>query len=118
MLWKLSASRNSKFVETVSSFDVQAKESVHLAVSLGAFILLDRWLKNLFLENAIRFPSALFGMLSFFVLLSGMSAINEGIATSHLLHGALCTFSQGVETFGLQCCVLSDPLLFHDAFLS
>lgn len=81
---------------------MQAKESMHLAVSLGAFILLDRCLKNVFLENAIRFPSALFGMLSLFVLLSTISAINIGIATSLFLHGAFWFFSQGVAIVELQ----------------
>ncbi|KAG0560853.1 hypothetical protein M758_9G019100 [Ceratodon purpureus] len=57
-----------------------AKELLHLALSLGSFLALDKYLKNVFLENAIRFPSALFGMLSLFVLLSTLSAINTDAA--------------------------------------
>jgi hypothetical protein len=90
----LSANRDDQVSKGFEFHDVQAKDSLHLAVSLGAFIVLDRCLKNVFLDYAIRFPSALFGMLSLFVLLSTISVINIGIATSPLLHGAFCSFSR------------------------
>ncbi|KAH7444833.1 hypothetical protein KP509_02G093900 [Ceratopteris richardii] len=45
------------------------KDAVHLALSLGSFIALDKLLKKGFLAAAIRFPSALFGMFSIFSLL-------------------------------------------------
>lgn len=57
---------------------VQAKDGLHLAVSMGLFIALDKYLKSVFIAKAIRFPSALFGMLSLFVFLSTLSAVNAG----------------------------------------
>ena len=57
---------------------VQAKDGLHLAVSMGLFIALDKYLKSVFIAKAIRFPSALFGMLSLFVFLSALSAVNAG----------------------------------------
>jgi hypothetical protein len=59
---------------------VQAKEVLYLAMSLGTFVVLDKYLKNFFSDHAIRFPSALFGMFFLFLLLSTLSAVNIGIA--------------------------------------
>lgn len=61
--------------------DVQAKEALHLGVSLGLFLALDKYLKNVFLAHAIGFPSALFGMMAVFVLLSGLSFVNADAAS-------------------------------------
>jgi hypothetical protein len=77
----MSTSRSEQISKSIEFYDVQVKELLHLAVSLGSFVALDKYLKNVFLENAICFPSALFGMLSLFVLLSTLSAINSGIAS-------------------------------------
>lgn len=60
--------------------DVQAKEALHLGVSMGLFLALDTYLKNVFEANAIRFPSALFGMIALFALLNLVSVVNEGAA--------------------------------------
>lgn len=75
---------------------MQVKELLHLAVSLGSFVALDKYLKDVFLENSIRFPSALFGMLSLFVILSTVSAINTGIAAFALQHSVFLFFWQAV----------------------
>ena len=85
-----STDRSEEVSKGIEFYDVQVKELLHLAVSLGSFVALDKYLKNVFLENAIRFPSALFGMLSLFVLLSTLSAINTGIAASLLHHRLSC----------------------------
>ena len=61
--------------------DVQAKEALHLGVSLGLFLALDKYLKNVFLANGVCFPSALFGMMTIFVLLSSLSSINANAAS-------------------------------------
>ncbi|KAH8940771.1 hypothetical protein BDL97_14G002300 [Sphagnum fallax] len=47
---------------------------------MGLFLALDTYLKNLFEANAIRFPSALFGMIALFALLNLVSVVNEGAA--------------------------------------
>ncbi|CAK9261328.1 unnamed protein product [Sphagnum jensenii] len=57
-----------------------AKEALHLGVSMGLFLALDTYLKNVFEANAIRFPSALFGMMALFALLNLVSVVNEGAA--------------------------------------
>ena len=81
----LSANRNEQVLQSIGFYDVQAKEALHLVVSLGTFIVLDIYLKKVFLDHNIRFPSALFGMFFLFLLLSAFSIINIGIA-AFLLH--------------------------------
>lgn len=41
----------------------------HLVVSLGIFLAIDKFLKKAFVEAAIKFPSALFGMFCIFSIL-------------------------------------------------
>ncbi|GBG76939.1 hypothetical protein CBR_g23153 [Chara braunii] len=53
----------------------QVKDATHLIVSLGLFLLLDKFLKKLFLDAGIRFPSALFGMFCIFTCLITLDVI-------------------------------------------
>jgi putative effector of murein hydrolase/putative effector of murein hydrolase LrgA (UPF0299 family) len=53
---------------------------LHLVVSLGAFLALDKFLKNVFSKYGLSFPSALFGMFLFVLLLTALSAINTDAA--------------------------------------
>lgn len=76
----LNENKSAQVPKRIGFYDVQAKQVSHLAISLGIFLALDKYLQNVFLVYAIRFPSALFGMFFLFLLLTTISAINTGIA--------------------------------------
>lgn len=80
--WVRAGEEVGKTVDSTAGQGVlhMVKEGLHLAFSLGAFLALDKYLKSMFLANAIRFPSALFGMLSLFLLLTTLSAVSTGAA--------------------------------------
>lgn len=95
----------TQIVRSIGFHDVQVKEGLHLAFSLGAFLALDKYLKSMFLANAIRFPSALFGMLSLFLLLTTLSAVSTGIAY------LASSYSLSQNQVCFACCVLVASIL-------
>uniref|UniRef100_A0A5B7AIG2 Plastidal glycolate/glycerate translocator 1 n=1 Tax=Davidia involucrata TaxID=16924 RepID=A0A5B7AIG2_DAVIN len=55
---------------------------LHLTVSLGIILAVDKFLKNAFIAAAIKFPSALFGMFCIFTILLILDATVPAMATS------------------------------------
>lgn len=54
---------------------------MHLAVSLGAILAMDKFLKQAFVAAAIKFPSALFGMFCVFTVLLALDSTIPAAAT-------------------------------------
>lgn len=71
----------------------QAQDTLHLVVSLGIFIGLDKVLKEGFAAAGIRFPSALFGMFCLFAVLNILEHIRGSAAAS------VVSFFQPANTF-------------------
>ncbi|KAK9081681.1 hypothetical protein Syun_031087 [Stephania yunnanensis] len=68
---------------TVSSLSPQSVVGVvHLVVSLGIILAMDKILKRAFLAAAIKFPSALFGMFCVFSVLIALDSVVPPAATS------------------------------------
>ncbi|XP_073158830.1 plastidal glycolate/glycerate translocator 1, chloroplastic [Henckelia pumila] len=57
---------------------------LHLAVSLGIIVFMDKLLKKAFVDAAIKFPSALFGMFCIFTILVVLDATIPDAATTLL----------------------------------
>ncbi|XP_073304225.1 plastidal glycolate/glycerate translocator 1, chloroplastic-like [Primulina huaijiensis] len=57
---------------------------LHLVVSLGIIVFMDKLLKKAFVDAAIKFPSALFGMFCIFTILIVLDAIIPKAATTLL----------------------------------
>ncbi|KAL5728478.1 Plastidal glycolate/glycerate translocator 1 [Ranunculus cassubicifolius] len=55
---------------------------LHLVVSLGIILAMDKYLKQVFVAAAIKFPSALFGMFSVFSVLIILDTLVPSAATS------------------------------------
>ncbi|CAM6126433.1 unnamed protein product [Calypogeia fissa] len=79
--WKIRAAQANSTSGNENPILQKAAETLHLAVSLGAFLALDRFLKQRFVEAGIRFPSALFGMFCIFILLNVANAVKSEVAT-------------------------------------
>lgn len=54
---------------------------LHLVVSLGIILAMDKYLKKAFVAAAIKFPSALFGMFCIFSVLVILDVTSPGLAT-------------------------------------
>ncbi|KAL2608846.1 hypothetical protein R1flu_027419 [Riccia fluitans] len=79
-------------VETSSpSLFQQAAGVLHLAVSLGLFLALDKFLKQTFVAAGIKFPSALFGMFCIFTSLVLADLVNPEAAAAFI-----CFFQPGI----------------------
>lgn len=57
---------------------------LHLVVSLGIILAVDKLLKKAFVAAAIKFPSALFGMFCIFTILIALDSTVPAAATSLL----------------------------------
>lgn len=55
---------------------------IHLAVSLGLILAVDKFLKQAFVAAAIKFPSALFGMFCIFSVLIILDSTVPAAATA------------------------------------
>lgn len=55
---------------------------LHLVVSLGIILAMDKFLKKAFVAAAIKFPSALFGMFCIFTILVILDSTVPAAATS------------------------------------
>lgn len=53
---------------------------LHLVVSLGIILAMDKYLKQAFVAAAIKFPSALFGMFCIFSVLVILDVTSPGLA--------------------------------------
>ncbi|XP_051151599.1 plastidal glycolate/glycerate translocator 1, chloroplastic [Andrographis paniculata] len=62
-------SAESQSVSTSSSLQSSLFKLLHLAVSLGIILAIDKFLQKAFSDAAIKFPSALFGMFCIFTIL-------------------------------------------------
>ncbi|XP_058191561.1 plastidal glycolate/glycerate translocator 1, chloroplastic [Rhododendron vialii] len=76
----------SKSMGSDSSFSSRSLQSVsgvlHLVVSLGIILAMDKVLKKAFVAAAIKFPSALFGMFCVFTILMVLDSTIPAAATS------------------------------------
>ncbi|XP_050205816.1 plastidal glycolate/glycerate translocator 1, chloroplastic [Mercurialis annua] len=79
----LTKSTRSDGISTTSSTLSQSVFGVlHLLVSLGIIVAMDKLLKQAFVEAAIKFPSALFGMFCIFSVLTVLDTVIPAAATS------------------------------------
>lgn len=61
---------------------IQVVGVLHLVVSLGVILAMDKFLKGAFVAAAIKFPSALFGMFCIFSVLLVLDSAVPPAATS------------------------------------
>lgn len=73
-----SAEGGSTLISTISQKVIGV---LHLLVSLGLILAMDKYLKQAFVAAAIKFPSALFGMFCIFSVLVVLDAIIPAAAT-------------------------------------
>ncbi|KAG5524377.1 hypothetical protein RHGRI_031139 [Rhododendron griersonianum] len=74
---------HAKSMGSDSSFSSRSLQSVlHLVVSLGIILAMDKVLKKAFVAAAIKFPSALFGMFCVFTILMVLDSTIPAAATS------------------------------------
>ncbi|GMQ04085.1 hypothetical protein CsSME_00049626 [Camellia sinensis var. sinensis] len=80
----LPESRPNQWVQTVVLLLQAFKVSgiLHLIVSLGIILTMDKVLKKAFMAAAIKFPSALFGMFCVFTILMVLDSTVPAAATS------------------------------------
>ncbi|XP_031501513.1 plastidal glycolate/glycerate translocator 1, chloroplastic [Nymphaea colorata] len=84
----VKSSRNQRFLARSSSFSdsVSSKgfqkvvQILHLLVSLGIIVAMDKILKKVFISAAIKFPSALFGMFCVFSILMVLDSVVSSAA--------------------------------------
>ncbi|KAF3790733.1 Plastidal glycolate/glycerate translocator 1 [Nymphaea thermarum] len=73
--------RSSSFSDSVSSKGFQkVAQILHLLVSLGIIVAMDKILKKVFISAAIKFPSALFGMFCVFSILMVLDSVVSSAA--------------------------------------
>ncbi|MBA0817752.1 hypothetical protein Gohar_019387 [Gossypium harknessii] len=80
ILVKSSASDSSNTV--ISTLSQKVFGVLHLVVSLGIVLAMDKFLKQVFVAAAIKFPSALFGMFCIFSVLVILDTTIPAAATS------------------------------------
>lgn len=66
----------------LNSFEHQVFGVLHLILSLGIILAIDKFLKKAFVAAAIKFPSALFGMFCIFSMLVILDSTVPTAATS------------------------------------
>ncbi|XP_030474451.1 plastidal glycolate/glycerate translocator 1, chloroplastic [Syzygium oleosum] len=107
-----SASSESGGTSTISQkvFGV-----LHLVVSLGIILAMDKFLKKAFVAAAIKFPSALFGMFCIFSVLMVLDSTVPAAATSLMsfFEPALLFIQRWLPLFYVPCLVVL-PLAIED----
>ncbi|KAL3635793.1 Plastidal glycolate/glycerate translocator 1, chloroplastic [Castilleja foliolosa] len=66
---------------TSTSLTSAVLKPLHLVVSLGIILAMDKFLKQAFVAAAIKFPSALFGMFCIFTILTVLDSTVPAVAT-------------------------------------
>ncbi|MBA0825530.1 hypothetical protein Goarm_022107, partial [Gossypium armourianum] len=82
ILVKSSASDSSTSNTVISTLSQKVFGVLHLVVSLGIVLAMDKFLKQVFVAAAIKFPSALFGMFCIFSVLVILDTTIPAAATS------------------------------------